>query len=272
MSIATPCYSPSQTREFQVCPMKWAIGRKWKPRTDDTEAREIGIALHVGVLQAFQQSSQGVLDIGTCVQKGLDEIPVSSDDVRHLAERAIKVGAKEIPSVLRGGRVLIADEDVGGGRPDLVIEWPDKNIIVVDVKYSRQLPPDRVHYRVEAQETDPQLWDYAWRVGQYLGRSVHYVGFYFVTTSPRNFAHFDPIAIDQQRVATWLSDAEKHWEQMFSIENGNEAPAGRWTACLSRDENYGQCRFYTACHTLHRDESLYPGLYEPVERLPGYTR
>ena len=252
--------SPYEMRDWLVCPVLWSLRRqRWTKRDDDRSTRIIGRAVGAGLTHARQTGdpSSSVAHAHTLLELEWEE---SREWTLDGAKEITRKSLGEAVKTDLGGDVLHLDTDIGGVRPDVILRTLG-GLRVVDDKWSKTIKPEHIQYRVAGQQTDIQLWEYAYRIEQMLGEPVVDGGMHFITANPRPRAWFSPIVFDRARMALWRRDRELVLAQIARARGG-EAVAGRWTACLNRDENYGQCPYYDACHTCGRDPQAMDGLYE----------
>lgn len=273
-------FSPSAIREWLSCPMRWWLGQRWTPTSDDPARRVIGgcvaeglasfyRAIHGGA-DAAEALPQALLDTDTKLDQTWAETPeYTLDGARVIAQKAVKLGSRT--DLLRGGAVVAVERDLGGSRPDLVIRWPEPlGLAIIDHKWSESQKGEYISSRLDRQDTDVQLYLYGARWEDMFGEPVKWVGHHIITLNPRQQTWFEPIALDPAHLALFRADIAQAQEVMAAHAfPGAPAPFGRWTACQSREESFGRCPFFDACHVCFRDPARMAGLYtrrEPHRR------
>lgn len=134
---------------------------------------------------------------------------------------------------------------------DLITER-GQDLIVTDHKTSLKLDAKWVDKNLLESESSWQLWDYAWRVGQYLGKPVTHCRTHLLVLSPRAKSYLHEFRIDQATLERWHVGAMTEWSYIRALQE--EAQAGetypmRLTSCHNK---YGKCIFYDACHLMNQ--------------------
>jgi hypothetical protein len=275
MSNVRESYSPSETRTWLICPRMRYLGARWEPAGDSLASRTLGRAVGEGLDAYYRALAQGIGPDPAEAQAllmGTQVLHVQWDDseTKWTREGAAATMLKSLrvalgTDLLRGGVVQGVQVDLGGAIVDLMVRR-DGGLHVIDHKWSETRKPEWVQYDLARQDVDIQLWQYAAMVEEALGEPAKSVGFHLVGSMPRPRAWYEPLTVDPDHLAIFRGDLHQWWAHM-GVEDAalaadpTQVPAGRWTACLSKDENYGRCRFYGACH--------FPAYRRP-ERMAGF--
>jgi hypothetical protein len=273
-----PVFSPTRLKDFVTCPLMSALKRKWEPMTTEWEPnRLLGTALTTGLNVYY---------------KGLrDEVPASDLQIWASAytqlESGFQAGSRwDMPGLekileksldkamsvdmVRGERILVVDESLGKGKPDLVLRRRDGTLRVVDTKFKLRVNPDYAEKNIADYDTDDQMWHYAWEVGNYFNAPVSLVEIHQVSAMPSYKSRVHPIVITPEKVAFWLKGAIPIWQAMENArgtETFDNTP--KFTGCTTR---YGQCPFYLFCHTLGGNQEQMKNYYTSVEPFEGPER
>ena len=176
-----------------------------------------------------------------------------------LREALTKIALKGYQAALAddlpgSGKILAVDEPLGtSSRPDLVVRYAE-GIAVWDTKVTLGLDPRYLPKRIQEYDTDWQLWQYAWEVGEYFGEPVVYAGVQLIILTPKTRVERIPVKIDPTRLAMWLKTAEQVWSDMGSedMDLANRSTIHKWDSCHGK---FGRCVFYDPCHIFHGDET-----------------
>lgn len=267
-----PIFSPTETELHCRCPRLAWLDKRWRPRGNhDTKllvGRAVGAAIDLAY-RAYQVGRRGQ-DVVTEALAEAEHILITewTDDPEYTLEGLERVVSRCVVAglstdLLRGGSVVAVQKDLGPARPDLIVRRPSGGLAVIDHKWTEVLKPEWLQSRMERQETDIQLHTYDHVVAEHYGEPVADIGYHIIAAGPgKPRAYYDPITVNPRHREIILEDLRALWLDM-QIKNLGYVPPGRLTACLSRDENYGRCRMFDACHVYHLD---------PAQITAGYRR
>lgn len=267
-------FSPSETKSWVLCPRLWYLSKRWEPAGSSLVPLLFGRAVSESLACYFRAMASGadaaqaeppaLLEGRRAMETSwVEDREWTLDGALVVLEKCLRAGMAT--DLLQGGSVVAVEKDFGGLRPDLVIRYATGGLGIIDHKWTQTLKPEWVEKRHEAQETDIQLWDYAMRVGDGLGESVLSTGYHTIAASPRVRTWYEPAVVVPERIALFRTDVEHWWAEMARAKLAGVVPAGRWTACLSKEESYGRCRMYDACHLCHLIPERMTGLYTRKE-------
>lgn len=268
-------YSPSETENWLRCPVLRALDKQWKPVGNHPEPAILGTALAAGLATHYdlirQDLDPGDLGLKSALesleQQWIGDGEYTLDGCSSLLTKAMKKGVTT--DLLQDGTVVAVEKWIGQGygsiRPDLILRYP-AGLVIWDHKFTMEMQPAWLPRRKAEYDTKFQFWDYASRVGKTYGERVILVGAHLVTPSPKAMAWRIEVPITPDRLAVFEADATRAWDEMWREDSGEVTPMGRWTACNNRDENFGRCKFYDACHSLGRRESAMTTLFIRKEK------
>jgi len=150
-------------------------------------------------------------------------------------------------------RIVMVEKPLGPEkcRPDVVVETPQGQVVVVDLKTKRSLEPRYQQSTLEDYRESWQMRHYAWRVADAIGRDVSQYAITIAVLEPRFRVIWDVTILDSELKATWLAGAQAAWN-MMARQKAGEPP---WMAASHRDR-YGMCEFYKACIDYRWEEAL----------------
>lgn len=268
--------SPYEMRDWLTCPVLWYLSKRWVPTQDDKSRRIIGQAVAAGLAQAFHSIvgsriseplslEEAVQVASRILDHQWEESPEwTVEGAREITRKSLKVGLSK-RDLIGSGMVVAVEQDLGGVRPDLIVRLATGGLRIVDHKWHASLQGHWIQSRLNQQETDIQLWEYAVRGQDHYGEPVVEVGHHHITVAPRMDAWFEPAIVNPVRLGLYRRDREL-WLHQMARDRESGMPAGRWTACQSKDENYGRCRMYDACHIYDRRPKLMRAFYTEVTR------
>ena len=148
---------------------------------------------------------------------------------------------------------------MGSGKPDLVYRHPAGRVRVVDLKVAFTLDSRYVQSRLSAYETDHQLWQYGWEVGEIYGEPVERAEVQQIILTPKAQSIVHPVLFTPERMAFWLRGAEALWAGMFKEQEEGAAPVPRWSSCHGK---FGRCPYYEWDHEFGGNEAMAHVYYE----------
>ena len=271
---STKVYSPSSTEDWVKCPVYAFYRKRWQPKEAVWEpARTLGKAVQAGVnvwlkeMQAGGLVATTVPEVEAAVQAVIEEDfqPQEKYTVVGLTKLATKGAVQVIQSGLfEGHEILMVDEPIGAGRPDVVSRWNGR-LHIADFKVSHSLRDDYRAKRLAEYDTHDQFWQYAWEVGNHFGEPVERVRAILVILAPCKVLHAD-LEVTPYRVEHWLAGAQQKWADM-DAESREERPVVPTTSsCYGK---YGKCEAYDYCYQFQKDgaRAVLSGYYE--EKVGG---
>ena len=265
-------FGPSQTTDYLKCPTYWRLNKLWSLRLPWKPYLAIGAAFS-DALAVFRlaPTEEGYAQALKAARAKLEEryeenIEWSLDGLYKLFEKGFDAALKKtVSEELENEDVVGTEKTIGAGRVDFISRLKRaKDLIVTDDKVSLQMRADYVSRNLVEVEQDWQLWDYAWRVGDFYGEAVKYMRRHLIILSPRASSFHQLFTITPEAVTQWFESAKIWWARMAIDKNKPlKELAMNQTQCINK---YGKCSFYEACHTLLRDESKMETLYDRKER------
>ena len=270
-------YSPTRTEDWLKCPIFAQFRRRLQPREPVwSPARTLGKAVQVGVnvwLQSLRYPSpSGLLvvepnDVEMAAQRVVeaDFQPQEAHTIAGLTKLATGGALAVIESGLFDGHyILLVDEPVGSGRPDVVSRL-NRRLQVADFKVALSLRDDYRAKRLAEYDTHDQFWQYAWEVGEHFGEQVERVRAILVILAPLKVLHAD-LTVTPERVDFWLSGARQTWRDMDAEARGERPCVPKTSSCYGK---YGKCDAFDFCYVFRRDpaQAVMSGYYE--ERVRG---
>ncbi len=255
-----PIFSPYPTTDFQRCPRKWDLSKRWQSRDEGGKtAMLVGTAVALGLEHGYKDPTMTVDECQRVAteytelnyQEGSDR---SLDGVVALVRRGVKHG---MTTDLGLSKILGVEKFYGRTKPDLVGRNKAGQLVVIDHKVKMNLDDRYKEKELLKFDVGNQMFHYAWTVAQDMGEPVVEVIIHLIVLAPRVYTELHPIPIDQGHLVYWLEGVARDWRDM---ERGENRP--RFSAC----SDPWPCEFRDGCHTFHGDESKFPVLYDKKER------
>ena len=267
-ALGRPIFRPSERRDWQQCPMRRALrwglaipGKAVIPRPLQwTPWVAVGMAIHAGLATVYRggQETEGQEKAREVLEREYVENPDwSLSALGKLVGKAIKA-ALEV-NMLSWGTPLVVDPDhdkphpvLGACHPDLILETPPGDVIIVDIKTTEKLNTAWEFRRLRALETDDQWWQYAWHVQEFMRKPVQVTNglvahLIVLTPTVRSFTHaWD---CEHHVLARWAEQAIRDWVEMEKERLGMVPPTWRLAGCETK---YGPCPYYDL-HFTYRD-------------------
>ena len=267
-------FSPSRTEDWLKCPIYAHFRRSLQPREAVwSPARTLGKAVQAGVnIYLREQRQHGERGVTLTHEVEHAVLPIIEADFQpqeaHTVARLAKLATRGALAVIESGLfdghdILLVDEPVGSGRPDVVSRYNGR-LHVADFKVTNQLRDDYRAKRLAEYDTHDQFWQYAWEVGEHFGEPVERVRAILVILAPLKVLHAD-LTVTPERVAFWLSGAQQAWRDMGAEARGERPMAPKTSSCYGK---YGKCDAYDFCYTFGCDPvpALASGYYEDKVR------
>ena len=259
---------PTVTKDFLKCPMYWHLKKSWQPKPGDwTPYKLMGTAIHAGAHE-FWVPTPGMYP-DTKAQEVLGASFVEQprwtlEGCQKLVSKGLAEALGAVPGHIHWAQTeeLVGSElDLGHCHPDLVTRSKATGkLIVTDLKTTYHLKPQWVTKRLMSYETDWQFHHYAWAVEEHFKEPVQEVRVQLVALTPQTTNYVVGFKYSPQRLANWLSSAERVWALMDWLSDDDQSPVQNLNSC----EQFGGCEFKTACHTLELDEKSFESFYDPV--------
>lgn len=276
--LGFPVFRPSDVEAWLRCPAYRAykaqgvepIAIAWSP------AIILGTAIHAGLAAEYRRQ-RGDLDQPEPTEATLvslragyaDNVDWELGAVEKLALRGLQAAlAVDVPG---GRRILKVDEKLVVGHPDLILESPNKEMVIVDNKITMRLNPEWQVKRLAEFETANQWWHYAWEAQRTLGRTMQVVSglvahITVLTPRVRSFTHAwdaHPFHIEK-----WFRGAVRRWCEMERERRGLVEATWNLDGCNNK---YGPCPYKMLDWDLRGDltRAVEAGFYRIVP--PGET-
>lgn len=289
--------APTVCMNWLICPSYGYLSKYWEPVGEWTPNRLLGVAVGRGLEvllgdKRTEAPSPEDAILATLVEGYQEQDNWPLDALQALALKGYRAACKTvIKDIQEREKVLATELDVGGARIDLVttrkgftervlkpgeynnpldivdieakaIE-PSVDLIVTDYKTKLQCKPEWVTRDLLESESDWQLWDYAWRVGEYYSRPVTHKRRIIIVLSPTAKAYVHETLVTEAGLNAWLRGAKQEWSYIAALQSPDsftgvtDLPM-RTTSCYGR---YGKCKFYEACWSAERDPERMKVLY-----------
>lgn len=260
-------YSPSQTRTYTECPVKWHLSRRWQPKylTQSDASRLHGVAFAAGAAMLNKGGDRGEADIvlkktfaeelSRCLDRGQRWAQdVTADDTPTLPAAALAWYADH--PVLQYPVVHVEQPfpDFGDARPDLVVSLGD-GLLVVDYKYRTKLESKWIEKSLDEYRDDPQLLHYCWMLRSMLQPVAGYA-IVLVTAQPKPAVHFRVFETTDSQIARWHTSVTRKWKAMDDFLLWEGPHYGK----------FGPCPYLAACLDYDRVPSLMTRAYVEVVR------
>lgn len=263
-------YRPTEVRQWLVCPTLWRFEKRWTPRALPwSPAMVIGSAIHAGVAAHFRAvRGEPVLGPVPTAAMVLEHGYVEQDtwtleSLNRLVDKGITLVLKEV-HLHPDAKIIAVEQTIAGRHPDLVTSLHDA-LEVWDWKTSVSLEARWVPDRLDEYMHSWQLLDYAYHCQEYYQRPVTQVSPVLVILGPRPMVKMQPIRVSNERLQQWKRSADVVWTLMASGQTWMNLEA-----CSNKGHFYGKtCPMFQGCHDLLGDETLFSGIYSPVEAKDG---
>lgn len=226
----------------------------------------MGTAIHAGMAEFWRNGRGKCADavLGAFAKEWPIEAPIefSREGLEELAVKVCKKTVAWCETNMADAKVLMVEEALGEDghtTPDLVTE-ENGEVIITDWKYSHQVQPENIHYRLEGSERNHQFRHYAWAVAQKLGRSVSRFRKMVLIGLPTIKVAEDIFEITEEAQEAWLVQANAKWAAMVEMKSFPQWVYRREDGCMPFGEKY-PCSMYEACWSCHGDENLMAQFY-----------
>ena len=263
-------YSPSRTEDWVKCPIFAQFRRRLQPREPVwSPARTLGKAVQAGVnVYLHERRQHGERGVTLVHEVEAAILPVIETDFQpqeaHTVAGLTKLATRGALAVIESGLfdghdILLVDEPVGSGRPDVVSRLNGR-LQVADFKVTQSLRDDYRAKRLAEYDTHDQFWQYAWEVGEHFGEPVERVRAVLVILAPLKVLHAD-LTVTSERLDFWLAGAQQAWRDMDAEANMERPCVPKTSSCYGK---YGKCDAFDFCYVFHRDheQAITSGYYE----------
>jgi CRISPR/Cas system-associated exonuclease Cas4 (RecB family) len=249
---------PTSVEKFTRCPQKWYYEdvEGWRePGVGPSVPIIIGTAVHAGMAALWRgqdESSARVLDVFKALWSDSEPGREAAEDLALKVVLATMRWCQQLGEV----EVVAVEEPLGDpwqGTPDLITRETG-GLVIWDWKYSHEVKPEWLHYRLEHPEHSHQFQHYIWAVQEKYHESVSLFRKVVIVGLPKvqvAQALFVPDPMAQQE---WLRQAKVKWHTMAMMKAGGMLHGG----LVYRNENgckpFGDkwpCPMWRACWECH---------------------
>lgn len=271
---ANLAYSPTQTSNYSICPLKWVLSYKHKGtgliapyNTNRVASMLAGAGVQAGLTTWFSQRGNFPTDelIEASVQQGLQEVERRRDefatealyaydlpdlfDVQNEVSRSITGYCNEYPDdpwEILGCEVefTVPSHCIA----DMMIRDVDGEIAVFERKLlSKWAKQEKV---MAAYRMNYQVYHYCWAASLAYGTPVRRVIMDYIHRTAKPTFERDVIEINERLLQQHMVSAQDKWLRMKELEEtvhpGWEvySALSNWEAC---DTRYGRCEFFDLC-------------------------
>ena len=270
MIDATRTYGPTTVEKWMKCSVLMDLERRWEPNSNNwTPNILVGKMVALGLATALRSpSTPTILELTGVLSSLMNEErsqldaqdKYTEEGLMKLALKGVKLGLDY--GIPFGGSIVAIEENIGGGRPDIV--WRDAGgLRFIDWKTSLSLDPQYVSQRLSQYEASWQLMDYAWRIREHYQETPITGGAVLLALSPRAKAYPFEFPLDDEHIDAWLRDATEVWSHMEAQDRGTEARWHNWGACTTNPyAKDRKCPMFAGCHVALGDESKFKAWYQ----------
>jgi hypothetical protein len=270
-ALGSPIFRPSAMTAWNTCPAYRQLKDQgvepvtvgWSPAITLGNAIHAGLAYHYRVLGKLRpaDSSPGGVALASLQDAYVETPEWSLPALEKLVAKGLQAAIDV--DITRGRQILLVDEKLKVGHPDLILVNPDGTHVIVDNKVTMQLDPRWAVKRLAEYETADQWWQYAWELGgkvQEVGGMVAHIT--VLTPKVRSFTHaWDcPPAVLEK----WFRGAMRAWIEMEKERLGQREPTWKLSGCYTK---FGKCPYYDL-HFMMRDNlplAIETGYYKQGE-------
>ncbi len=254
-------YSPSQTNNFSFCPRYWMLEKeRWVTRL--VEYPELCGVLGTAYAKSMEQYNNTLMvgevpSVAEAIMAGeinaADAIRKMKADGRSIEMMKDRDFAASFPKLLKkavelyhkhnpyvGCQILAVEKtypDHGNCRIDLLIQYPNNDIVVVDYKVKIKLEAAWRQKELSKYTDHWNMMHYAWATG-----ATSYA-ICMVVLGPKPYIESVPYAIHPLYAGIWGQDAEGMWDHMKAMVDKKTPLYGR----TKHYDEYGDCKYLAAC-------------------------
>jgi hypothetical protein len=275
-------YSPTQTRQWLICPRLWALEKEWRSKL--ATKRDVGAILGGGFARGMQEwygkegdktaaprigeiwaANEVAFLVDSGVQPQNDEVAGLLDQIPTLTKNAIYKFLDKNP-IPQDWTILASELEMGEEKCRLDLGVRDNSgPAIIDFKTKLKLEARYRAKTIEEYRFNPQQLHYCWRFSQIINEPVLRYYIVLVSLQPTFQASIHQFDVPQKTLEFWEKSYQYHWQSMsitdYEVKIGREEygedvdfiPPGNFNNCITR---YGPCEFQPACHEYHHDPQL----------------